>query len=244
MKLFFCFKTTKRSSSTFSSAFKKRSEQPLPSKSFKSTSRASPAQCVSQPNGLRKREPLYKIGGCEVEVSPHVVQMRHGSVVRGVHRLADAGLLALHETQLVHRVVHPQRQQLVPRQPLPADTQTDRQTDGFKPTDSHTRRAPPHCVLPSSLGVKEEHQEELLALFRLPPLAQFEHLHGRHWDGDAVVKKPFLGHVRVNDLQQYVASIAFGLGDASRRRRQRDAFSCHSRMGNLTHARTHAHTVS
>lgn len=87
--------------------------------------------------------------------------------------------------------------------------QTHTQTDPFRPFTpaAARRRAPPRCVLPRPLGVKEEHQEELLALLRLPPLAQFEHLHGRHWDGDAVVKEAFLGHVRVNDLQQNAASV-------------------------------------
>lgn len=63
-------------------------------------------------------------------------------------------------------------------------------------------QSPPVWILPSPFRVKEEHQEELFALFRFPPLSQFEHLHGRHWNGDAVVKEAFLGHVWVNDLQQ------------------------------------------
>lgn len=63
-------------------------------------------------------------------------------------------------------------------------------------------------ILPSSLCVEEEHQEELVAFVSVSPFPQFEHLSRRHWDGDAVVEQSFLRHVRVNDLQQSLRSAA------------------------------------
>lgn len=69
------------------------------------------------------KNPSYEIGGVETEVPlgvvHNVVQVYHGTVVCRVYRLADAGLLALHQAQFVHRVIHPHLQQLVPWQPLP-----------------------------------------------------------------------------------------------------------------------------
>lgn len=137
--------------------------------------------------------------------------MGHGAVVRRVNGLADAGLLPLHQAQLVHGVVHPQGEQLVPGEPLPGRHARQEEASASRSARGRGPRTL-WILLPSPFGVKEEHQEELVALLRFPPLPQLEDLHGRHWNGDAVVKEPFLGHVRVNDLQQYDTSVRDGPG--------------------------------
>lgn len=62
---------------------------------------------------------LDEAGGGKVGVAPDMVEVCDGACVGRVHGLADVGLLALHQPQLVHRVVLPQTVQLVPGQPLP-----------------------------------------------------------------------------------------------------------------------------
>lgn len=124
--------------------------------------------------------------------------MYHGPVVCSVYGLADTGFLAFHQAQFVHSVIHPKRNQFVPWEPLPENKRGNFQID-----QDYTNvfiLSQPVWILPSSFGVKEEHQEELFAPFRFPPVSKFKHLHRRHWNRDAVMKKPFLGHVWVNNL--------------------------------------------
>lgn len=54
-------------------------------------------------------------------ISADAALVHHGAVVGHLDGLPDAGLAALHHAQLVRRVVHAQRRQLVTRQPLPTD---------------------------------------------------------------------------------------------------------------------------
>lgn len=75
--------------------------------------------------------PLQVVGGDVSLAVADAALVDHGSVVGHLHRLADAGLAALHDAQLVGRVVHAQRRHLLPGQPLPAATpwrQTERKT--------------------------------------------------------------------------------------------------------------------
>lgn len=54
------------------------------------------ASVFTQTARLGSNLKLHKIGGSEVEISSHVVQMHHGAVVCRVHGLANAGFLSLH----------------------------------------------------------------------------------------------------------------------------------------------------
>lgn len=65
------------------------------------------------------RHPLQVVGGHEAVVVAHSALVDHGSVVRHLYGLADAGLAALHDAQLVGRVVNAQRCDFVSWKPLP-----------------------------------------------------------------------------------------------------------------------------
>lgn len=80
-----------------------------------------------QPESTSGRQlPLQVVGGDVSLAVADAALVDHGPIVGHLHRLADAGLAALHDAQLVGRVVHAQRRHLLPWQPLPAGQRKER----------------------------------------------------------------------------------------------------------------------
>ena len=76
-----------------------------------------------------------------------------------------------------------------------------------------------HTDLPSPFSVEEQHEEKLLPGFFSSPLPQFQHVHRRHRDWDAIVKEAFLGHVGVDNLGENECAFQY-LGKENVARRQ------------------------
>lgn len=71
-----------------------------------------------------RQRPLQVVGCHEAVAVADSALVDHGSVVRHLNGLADAGLAALHYAQFVRCVVNTQGCDLVAREPLPAASQT------------------------------------------------------------------------------------------------------------------------
>lgn len=78
---------------------------------------------------LNAQHPLQVVGGDVSLAVADAALVDHGPVVGHLHRLADAGLAALHDAQLVGRVVHAQRRHLLSRKPLPAGRHDEKIND-------------------------------------------------------------------------------------------------------------------
>lgn len=70
------------------------------------------------------RSPLQVVGGHKAVAVADSALVDHGSVVRHLNRLADAGLAALHYAQFVRCVVYTQGCDLVAWEPLPTAPKT------------------------------------------------------------------------------------------------------------------------
>lgn len=77
-----------------------------------------------------RTRPLQEVGGHKAVVVADPALVDHGTVVRHLNGLADAGLAALHDPQFVGRVVQAQRRHLVARQPLPTRLNGQSETVG------------------------------------------------------------------------------------------------------------------
>lgn len=75
-----------------------------------------------------RQRPLQVVGRHEAVAVADSALVDHGSVVRHLNGLADAGLAALHDAQFVGGVVDAQGCDLVAGEPLPAAPQTQIQT--------------------------------------------------------------------------------------------------------------------
>ncbi len=65
---------------------------------------------------------LHVVGADKTMISSNSAQVHHSSVVGHLHGLPDTGLLALHHTQFISRVVNAKRDHFISWQPLPAET--------------------------------------------------------------------------------------------------------------------------
>lgn len=71
-----------------------------------------------------RHRPLQVVGGHKALTVVDPALVDHGTVVRHLNGLADAGLAPLHYAQFVRSVVHTQRRHLVTREPLPTAPKT------------------------------------------------------------------------------------------------------------------------
>ena len=94
-----------------------------PSRCFKTNDGCIVADGGGAQGGLTVR-PLQEVGGHEALAVADSALVDHSPVVRHLDRLADAGLAALHYTQLVPCVVYTQGGHLFTGEPLPAKPHT------------------------------------------------------------------------------------------------------------------------
>lgn len=125
----------------------------------------------------------------------------HGTVVRHLNRLPDAGLAALHDPQFVGRVVQAQGRHLVAWEPLPVASNGEG-GDRFRRVGEVFRLPRKRRVSPGALVVEEEHQIEPLVGLLLSLLPQTENVFGRDRDGHPVVQHALLRHLWIDDLEQ------------------------------------------
>lgn len=71
------------------------------------------------------QRPLQVVGGHKAMAVADSALVDHGTVVRHLNGLADAGLASLHHAQFVRRVVYAQRCHFVTWKPLPTVPNTD-----------------------------------------------------------------------------------------------------------------------
>ncbi len=79
---------------------------------------------------------LHVVGADKTMISSNSAQVHHSSVVGHLHGLPDTGLLALHHTQFISRVVNAKRDHFISWQPLPAETDVRTENSLTGPSES------------------------------------------------------------------------------------------------------------
>lgn len=155
---------------------------------------------ISQFRHTFDRSLLYKIWGVKSRVFLYMAQVCHRPVVCHVHWLPHIGFLALHQTQSVYSVVDAHVMELVQWQPLPISKLTAKQRRLKTSLRVWNIFHEMHLILPGSFCIEKQHKKELLLCLFLSAFTQIQNICRRNWNGNAVVKNSFPGHVRIDNL--------------------------------------------